>query len=672
VHTKAVTKVSSWPWSCKVCSRMKATAALAMAHNGSQSSGRRGRKRGSKEVTTPPSPPKVSDIKTHMKFSFCKEIDLHLHEVSKVESGCKGERSRTDRSPLGPKQKDQQPQHEKSSANLGGKENDTVVTIQQPKTFIPVTPVTAKAKRKRDAWIVPKTVNGSSCNVTLVSSNGHLKTKAKKASLKVKKLPAAEVKKKAKSEKTSAVFKKPQLPEAGGSGQQKKNGVKKPDSPAKKFVENCQPDSPTSNNSSQLQKAVASTVKRNLSKLLDGGSDDANGKEISNYKSGKKLKVKDLVQKISVEPVKMKNRLLFHVHNSVPIGLGCQEEAVEDYSWQAGLSDRQIDDFVDLNPGEKAFFKLWNRHLFEQPCYGNRMMLCVLDAFIDDHALDIVCGNLYKNFLLHLTNLVEYMVLDQLTMMRAVERLQRRVCEFKENRVTSPSKRRDAAICTAIVDRALTAPPPPLQPQPQPLAISEHCPLTLNIELAATDSASASPCSTPLSCHSSHGALYLSDSEGEGEVKSAAVGNNNWDDDEDEDEEDTVMTLRGGRTKQSPTKASPAANSSLTRPQPATANNPHSRRRRRPSQSNVAGARRVEAESTPTKLHHQREHQEQQQQEQQTSSGLYNTRKRKLNATVSPSESETTTEAASEVDHRPLSPPPAKMMRRSLRPCSTM
>ena len=33
------------------------------------------------------------------------------------------------------------------------------------------------------------------------------------------------------------------------------------------------------------------------------------------------------------------------------------------FSLQIGLSDRQIDDFVDLNAGEKAFFKLWNAHL---------------------------------------------------------------------------------------------------------------------------------------------------------------------------------------------------------------------------------------------------------------------------------------------------------------------
>ena len=80
---------------------------------------------------------------------------------------------------------------------------------------------------------------------------------------------------------------------------------------------------------------------------------------------------------------------------------------------QIGLYDRQFDDFVDLNAGEKTIMKLWNAHMCRFPVLGNNMLQIELDRFVDAHAAVIVGMNLYKNFLLHLTNLVEFGVLDQ-------------------------------------------------------------------------------------------------------------------------------------------------------------------------------------------------------------------------------------------------------------------
>ena len=82
-------------------------------------------------------------------------------------------------------------------------------------------------------------------------------------------------------------------------------------------------------------------------------------------------------------------------------------------SLQIGLYNRQFDDFVDLNAGEKTMMKLWNAHMCRFPVLGNNMLQIELDRFVDAHAAVIVGMNLYKNFLLHLTNLVEFGVLDQ-------------------------------------------------------------------------------------------------------------------------------------------------------------------------------------------------------------------------------------------------------------------
>ena len=73
--------------------------------------------------------------------------------------------------------------------------------------------------------------------------------------------------------------------------------------------------------------------------------------------------------------------------------------------------------------------KLWNGHMYRNPALGSKMLIVELDRFVDAHAADIVGMNLYKNFVLHLTNLVEFGVIDKRAMIRAVERMQDRACE---------------------------------------------------------------------------------------------------------------------------------------------------------------------------------------------------------------------------------------------------
>lgn len=118
------------------------------------------------------------------------------------------------------------------------------------------------------------------------------------------------------------------------------------------------------------------------------------------------------------------DRLLFHVRNNLPVDKG-EYEAEEDYHWLQDLSCRQIDDFVDLNEGEKAFFKLWNTHLHNHPCYGDYMMLTILEMFIDQYGEVIWQRRLYRNFVLHLSNFVDFGILSQSTMFAMVTRIQK-------------------------------------------------------------------------------------------------------------------------------------------------------------------------------------------------------------------------------------------------------
>jgi len=126
------------------------------------------------------------------------------------------------------------------------------------------------------------------------------------------------------------------------------------------------------------------------------------------------------------------DRLLYHIKNNQPIDKG-EPEAEESYDWLNDLSHRQIDDFDDVNEGEKSFFKLWNSHLHEYPCYGDQMLLEIMQNFIDLYAVKIHRTNLYKNFVLHMSNLSNFGAISSPSMMEMINQYQGIIQDMVKN-----------------------------------------------------------------------------------------------------------------------------------------------------------------------------------------------------------------------------------------------
>ena len=60
-----------------------------------------------------------------------------------------------------------------------------------------------------------------------------------------------------------------------------------------------------------------------------------------------------------------------------------------------------IDDFTDVNAGEKDFMKMWNNHVQKYTFVGDCQMPKALAMFIDMRGQDIIQKNLFrfeKNF----------------------------------------------------------------------------------------------------------------------------------------------------------------------------------------------------------------------------------------------------------------------------------
>lgn len=172
------------------------------------------------------------------------------------------------------------------------------------------------------------------------------------------------------------------------------------------------------------------TTPRGTPKTAPGGTPKKYASEPhTKLPRGTKVKVE---VKIEADGTHNPDRLLFHIRTNLPIDKG-EPEALESYDYLNDMSNRQIDDFDDVNEGEKAFFKLWNTHLHLTPCYGDSHLGQILENFIDQYGLKIHRDNLYGNFVLHLSNLSNFDAISSSFMLEMINRYQGIIKDMIEN-----------------------------------------------------------------------------------------------------------------------------------------------------------------------------------------------------------------------------------------------
>jgi len=99
-------------------------------------------------------------------------------------------------------------------------------------------------------------------------------------------------------------------------------------------------------------------------------------------------------------------------------------EDISDPPWLQIKTSKMIDDFTDVNEGEKEFMKVWNRHVQHYTFVGDCQMPQALKMFIEEKGEEIVRKNLYRNFSLHLINLYEFGIIGSAHVFTAQSRMQ--------------------------------------------------------------------------------------------------------------------------------------------------------------------------------------------------------------------------------------------------------
>jgi hypothetical protein len=122
--------------------------------------------------------------------------------------------------------------------------------------------------------------------------------------------------------------------------------------------------------------------------------------------------------------------------------------------------NRLLDEFDDVNDGEKWMMKLWNQFVAFRPTtrlvHGGMFATC--QTFIEKHGDDIAAMRLRNNFILHLTNLYNFGLLKAPQLQALISQYGRTVEGISADATTTATAiATTTAIATAPVAATATA-----------------------------------------------------------------------------------------------------------------------------------------------------------------------------------------------------------------------
>lgn len=131
------------------------------------------------------------------------------------------------------------------------------------------------------------------------------------------------------------------------------------------------------------------------------------------------------------------NRLYYHTLTCLPVhpkDLDVDSEGENDPPWLQQKTKQMIDEFTDVNEGEKELMKMWNLHIMREGYVGEIQIPLACEMFIDLHAKELLEKNLYKNFVLHMCNLSDYGLVTPDTLNKTIQKFQRVLSAYEEGR----------------------------------------------------------------------------------------------------------------------------------------------------------------------------------------------------------------------------------------------
>lgn len=126
------------------------------------------------------------------------------------------------------------------------------------------------------------------------------------------------------------------------------------------------------------------------------------------------------------------SRLYHHTSTCLavqPRELELDSEDEPDPEWLRAKTAHMIDEFTDVNEGEKELMKMWNLHVMKHGYVGDCQISLACTMFVQEKGPQLLLNNLYRNFLLHLCSLFDFGLISPGCLYGCILRLQRLVGE---------------------------------------------------------------------------------------------------------------------------------------------------------------------------------------------------------------------------------------------------
>ncbi|KAM4692446.1 polycomb protein SUZ12 [Rhinophrynus dorsalis] len=120
------------------------------------------------------------------------------------------------------------------------------------------------------------------------------------------------------------------------------------------------------------------------------------------------------------------NRLYFHSDTCLPLRpqeMEVDSEDEKDPEWLREKTITQIEEFSDVNEGEKEVMKLWNLHVMKHGFIADNQMNHGCMLFVENFGPKIIKKNLCRNFMLHLVSMHDFNLISLTTIDKAVSKL---------------------------------------------------------------------------------------------------------------------------------------------------------------------------------------------------------------------------------------------------------
>lgn len=99
-------------------------------------------------------------------------------------------------------------------------------------------------------------------------------------------------------------------------------------------------------------------------------------------------------------------------------------EGENDPKWLQTKTMMMIDDFTDVNEGEKELMKMWNLHVMKYGYVGDCQIPLACQMFLESKGKELLMKNLYRNFVLHMCSLFDFGLISPVILYQTIQKLQ--------------------------------------------------------------------------------------------------------------------------------------------------------------------------------------------------------------------------------------------------------